>query len=249
MRIARYLAVLSTSLLIIASNAILHAQAPDVGTFGPGEPGWLTPSPYTLTFKSTIVQRLGNGVTITHETIIHSGRDSHRRTYQHSQSGPDTWRTDIYDPVSNTTTMWDSREKVVTITHWDHPDNPPPSTTASTPQNQPHAAPPPIAHEQTDKPQIEELGTKTILGMTVKGERITGAIPAESEGNDLPFSVVHEWWYSPDLGMNLIEIQDDPRRGTITNEIVDFQRIEPDASLFQIPEGYTVKDVYWHPSS
>jgi len=242
MRIARYFAVLSTSLLIVAGHSIVHAQAANVGTSGPGEPAWLYRSPHTLTFKSTMVQRLANGETITREIIIHSGRDSRGRTYQHSQSGPDTWRTDISDPASNTTAEWDSGEKVVTITHWNRPDKPPPSAKTSTPRNQPHAAPPPITQEQTDKPQIEELGTRTILGLTVKGERITLTIPAESVGNDLPFTVVHEWWYSPDLGMNLIEIEDDQGRGTVTNEVVDFQRIEPDASLFQIPEGYTVTD-------
>lgn len=76
------------------------------------------------------------------------------------------------------------------------------------------------------------------------GTRITHTIKAGSEGNDLDFAITNEVWYSPDLDKYLLQITDDPRTGTHTLEATDLRLGEPDPSLFQIPEGYTVHDVY-----
>ena len=40
------------------------------------------------------------------------------------------------------------------------------------------------------------------------------------------------------------QVQDDPRSGLHTMELTDIERAEPDPALFQVPEGYTVKDQY-----
>jgi hypothetical protein len=79
-------------------------------------------------------------------------------------------------------------------------------------------------------------------GVEAKGTRTTRVIPAGREGNDQPITVVHENWISPELRITVMSINDDPRTGTSTMELTDIERGEPDAGLFQVPEGYTVKD-------
>jgi hypothetical protein len=53
---------------------------------------------------------------------------------------------------------------------------------------------------------------------------------------------VNESWRSPELNIILLSVHEDPRTGTRTAEVTDLDRAEPDPSVFQVPEGYTVKD-------
>ena len=92
------------------------------------------------------------------------------------------------------------------------------------------------------KPEVEDLGMKTINGVEAKGTRTTRVISAGREGNDQPLTVIHETWFSTALGIPVMSINDDPRVGTSTMELTDIERGEPDPALFQVPEGYTVKE-------
>jgi hypothetical protein len=44
------------------------------------------------------------------------------------------------------------------------------------------------------------------------------------------------------MNILLLSAREDPRTGTRTTEVTDLDRGEPDASVFQVPEGYTVKE-------
>jgi hypothetical protein len=84
----------------------------------------------------------------------------------------------------------------------------------------------------------------TINGVSVGAEytRITRTIPAGEIGNDKPIQVVSERWYSPELQIIVKSTRSDPRFGTTTYTVTNIQKTEPDASLFTIPAGYTVKE-------
>jgi hypothetical protein len=43
--------------------------------------------------------------------------------------------------------------------------------------------------------------------------------------------------------MVLLDIKDDPFFGKSTYEVTSFTAGEPDASLFQVPAGYTIKEL------
>ncbi len=92
--------------------------------------------------------------------------------------------------------------------------------------------------------QRESLPGKTINGIYAEGVRITQTYPIGYFGNDRPIVVVHETWTSPDLKITVFATTDDPRTGTRTTEVTNLDRSEPDPALFQIPEGYTVRDQY-----
>lgn len=85
-----------------------------------------------------------------------------------------------------------------------------------------------------------DLGTQTINGVSAQGTRITRTIPAGEIGNERPIVMTTERWYSPDLQTYILTKRSDPLIGDTVMQFTNIQRQEPDASLFQVPAGYTV---------
>ncbi|HKH98460.1 MAG TPA: hypothetical protein VJ999_05070 [Candidatus Sulfotelmatobacter sp.] len=89
---------------------------------------------------------------------------------------------------------------------------------------------------------VEDLGTATLSGVEVEGKRLTRVIPEGTVGNDRPFTTVEEIWHSKELDVNVQVKRSDPRWGTRTATMTEINLGEPDASYFQIPEGYRVEE-------
>jgi hypothetical protein len=52
---------------------------------------------------------------------------------------------------------------------------------------------------------------------------------------------VRETWIADDLKVPLMTKVTDPRMGTMSMELTNINRSQPDPSLFQVPADYTVK--------
>jgi hypothetical protein len=91
---------------------------------------------------------------------------------------------------------------------------------------------------------MENLDSREIEGIPVTGTRFTNITEAGEAGNDKPIVSTVESWYSTDLKLTLLLVNEDPRYGKTTDKLVNIQRNEPALAVFQIPDGYTVKDVY-----
>jgi hypothetical protein len=87
----------------------------------------------------------------------------------------------------------------------------------------------------------ESLGSDTIDGINVVGSRETVSINAGVVGNSQPLATTREFWYSPDLQVNLSIIRKDPREGTQVIRVIDLSRSEPDPAMFQVPAGFVVE--------
>jgi hypothetical protein len=61
-------------------------------------------------------------------------------------------------------------------------------------------------------------------------------------GNDRKVTVEREYWYSTQLGINLLSIRSDPRFGKQTFRATNLMLSEPDAKLFELPDGFKVED-------
>jgi hypothetical protein len=61
-------------------------------------------------------------------------------------------------------------------------------------------------------------------------------------GNTQPIVSVSERWFSTDLQITVQSKHTDPRMGETDYSLTNLSRSEPDASLFEPPAGYTVKD-------
>ncbi|MDQ6704819.1 MAG: hypothetical protein M3Z85_02510 [Acidobacteriota bacterium] len=90
--------------------------------------------------------------------------------------------------------------------------------------------------------KTESLGKQTIEGVEAEGTRTTMTIPAGEIGNERPIQIVSERWFSPALQTYVLTKRNDPMAGETVYRLSNIGRSEPDASLFQIPPGYTVKD-------
>jgi hypothetical protein len=88
----------------------------------------------------------------------------------------------------------------------------------------------------------ETLTPKQIEGILAEGRRSTTIIPAGTIGNDQPITIVSEEWKSPDLGVLVMTDHKDPRNGESSYRLLNISRGEPDASLFQVPADYTIRE-------
>jgi hypothetical protein len=89
----------------------------------------------------------------------------------------------------------------------------------------------------------ESIGNDVIDGINLVGTRETLTIEAGVLGNSQPLVVTREFWYSPDLQVNLAITRKDPRQGTQVVRVGDVSRAEPDPAMFKIPAGFTVQGI------
>jgi hypothetical protein len=227
------------------------------GGFRAGTGKVVTGEPYTATVTTTSVEKLTNGTTISHTSTISEARDYEGRTVR-SVTTPPTGsssqgftRTTVMDPVAHTITEW--RSQSTTATQFQLPANPhgqgrawPASGGAGNgATGGPQAGSPGGArfHAQVTK---TTLPSQTLAGVNAEGVRTTMTIPAGAQGNDKPLVSVRELWTSPDLKIVLLETSDDPREGSRKTEVNSLTPGAPDPTLFQVPQGYTVKTQTGH---
>ena len=58
-----------------------------------------------------------------------------------------------------------------------------------------------------------------------------------------PILTRREFWYSPQLGVNLISKREDPRFGIQNFEVTDIILGDPDSKLFEVPGGSKILDL------
>jgi hypothetical protein len=86
----------------------------------------------------------------------------------------------------------------------------------------------------------EPMGKRTIEGVDAEGTQTVNTIKAGSIGNDRDIQVTGESWYSPELQMTVMSKHSDPRTGEESFRLININRNEPAAYLFQVPSGYTI---------
>ena len=90
--------------------------------------------------------------------------------------------------------------------------------------------------------KVEALGTQMFEGVQASGTRVTLTIAAGREGNDRPYDIVSERWYSPDLQMVVMTRQSDPRSGDKTFKLANITLGEPARSLFEPAPNFRMKE-------
>jgi hypothetical protein len=85
----------------------------------------------------------------------------------------------------------------------------------------------------------KDLGWKTIGDVEVVGSSEVTTIKAGTMGYEQSEPIVKEFWYSPQLGINVITKRFDPRASAIQNfEMGNISLAEPDAKMFEPPAEY-----------
>jgi hypothetical protein len=192
----------------------------------------LADAPFTATVNTEWVRPLGDGTRITLQNHRLIARDKRGRIFQERRSlvpasgkgASVLTQTEISDPVSRGRYICVPKELVCQLEELT-------------------AEPPPTASKKVNSPEYESLGKKWIAGLETIGSRQTGVIPANEVGNDSPIHTSREFWYSAQLGLNILSIRDDPRFGTERFELSDVLLGDPDATLFAPPEGSKILDL------
>jgi len=227
------------SLTAQSSDQALHAPSGGVRTTVtsiavPPLPG----APFIATVSTEWKRTLDDGSVVTignHRTIARDniGRIFQERRNLHPAGDPhenEINRLEFADPRAHTiSTCW-PEARICQVNYY----------FAST------AAPPPAPAGPIDGGKgfltRIELGSDSVSGVETIGTRETTTFNAGSIGNDRAISIVKEFWYSQQLGINVIEKRQDPRYGSQTFTVSPIVLGEPDASLFDIPAGFRIDD-------
>ena len=253
--ISRFAAV---AIAAMALGVIAEGQSSEPCTLGVnGYMGYgtsrKTGAPYSATVKTTFDQTLPGGNSIHGTTRARQARDSVGKTLSEFVTGclrgedgqpQERLQINVDDPVTKTHMFWQvndySSPKIVRLSHYDERPRP-----QLTPEEIAARAKASRMQQPPSKQwHTEELGTKMIDGVTVRGRRSVRTVPAGEEGNELPLEIIDESWESRDMGLTLLRIYDDPRRGKTTTEFENLSLAEPDPALFAVPAGYKVEEVH-----
>lgn len=97
-----------------------------------------------------------------------------------------------------------------------------------------------LRHNPTADVFAEDLGHKMIEGIDALGIKTTQSGSEEDEWKGKPIRIF-EKWVSDDLAATLVETVIDLKKNIeTTSRLTDVSRVEPDASLFEIPAGYKI---------
>ncbi len=207
-------------------------------------------APYQAEAVTEVVQTLADGNRISRKTTSTVARDGEGRVRRETPMaalgplapGDGPKLVFIHDPVAKTGYALEMDEKVARKL------SPPPHFERHAPPGpEPQAGVREMRKlrkkvKDFPKGKKEDLGSQTIEGVTAKGSRSTHTIAAGEIGNERPIQVVDERWFSDELQTVVMSRHVDPRMGETMYRLTSIQKGEPDASLFQVPEGFKVEE-------
>jgi hypothetical protein len=209
-------------------------------------PNTVTGAPFSATFSQETTQNLADGNHIQRTSTGTMARDGNGRTHRDlTLPAIGEWATSgrtpphlvlISDPVANANYVLETDRKIAR-------QMPALRGGKGGKVGMGPGGPPPFGLEPQNESTSLSLGTQMINGISAQGTRTTRTIPAGAIGNEKPIVITVERWYSPDLQMNVMIKRSDPRTGDNVFQLTNIVRSEPDASLFQVPSDYTVKQV------
>jgi hypothetical protein len=233
MRLPSCLPAFSCLVLLAVAIVIPAAAAQDI---------FVTPIP-NVPFSGVVnVERSyvqPDGSIVSFRTIREIGRDSRGRIHNELRvfvpvsdtNTPPVVRIHLYDPQTRISTMLNPQKRIF----WTQTVSNPPSTVPPAPR---YGSAIQQGLPQNEFTREEDLGVHEFDGLLAHGFRETQTISAENSGNGKETVITDEYWYSDELRINLMIKHSDPRTGTVTLTVTQVARIEPDPSLFEIPDGY-----------
>lgn len=221
-----------------------------MGFGGPGGPGrggagpvqTVTGAPYSAVEVRTTQQVLAAGNVIQRQDQTTVYRDTQgrvrRETTRKGADGQPVTMVSISDPVAGTVTELNAANKTAFTRPARFPNQ---SQTASSTNRTQTMGAAGRRGESEANVKRETLAARSMNGLLASGTRVTRTIPAGTIGNSQAIDTVRETWMADDLKVPLMTKTTDPRMGTVTMELTNLNRSQPDPSLFQVPADYTVK--------
>ena len=195
-------------------------------------------APFSATVVTESIRQLADGTAITQGNRRAIARDRAGRIYQErrllvpadGKHESVLTQIEISDPLAHTLYICIPKERVCQVELFSAPDFVPPPTAAT-------------VSREPGSVTLKDLGKQNIGGLETVGTRQTGVIETGTIGNNSPIEIKREYWYSPQLGVNLISKVQDPRIGALNFEVAEIVLGEPDPKLFQPPRDSKVIDL------
>lgn len=194
-------------------------------------------APFTATAKTIVVRILPDGSTITNWNQRRVARDMDGRIFQeratfvpeNSAKQPEVRLGEFTDPVAHTMYSCVPMAKICNLNGYFAAQSYP-------------MLPEGLQRDGHTFLTRENLGVETFEGMDVQHTRETFTFYKETIGNTNTILRVVEYWYSPELGIDLKVTRHDPRDGDQTLWLTDISPTAADPSVFQVPADYRIFD-------
>ena len=196
-------------------------------------------APFMAIAKTLWVQTLPDGSAVTRQNERVVARDMDGRIFQERRTFipvPDDGKQkseaylDLFtDPVAHTMYSCSPGTGVCDLSNYEEPVNQPETPAGLQPDG--------ISFLTR-----ENLGVDTLEGLQVQRSRETFTFFKQKIGNTKTILRVVDYWYSPELGVNLKVVRHDPRDGDQTLWLANISPTAADPSTFQVPPGYQVND-------
>jgi hypothetical protein len=199
-------------------------------------------APFTLTLETEWVKQLYDGGTTTLVNKRRIARDAEGRVYQERwalvpKNDPRVQSIQtmiqIHDPLAHT--RYDCFLKTSTCELLNYTNS---TSNIYKPMS---PATGPLPGDQGSAIH-EDLGRRLIDGVETEGAHDILIYNPGAFGNDRKMTVENEFWWSPQLGLNLLSTKIDPRIGKQSFTVTELAQGDPDPSLFQLPAGFEVVD-------
>ena len=219
-------------------------RRPDGGAYGPMQSIFVPPkpgAPFSLTLATEWTRPMENGGTFTLVNERHIMRDSRGRIYQERwflvpKGGKLKSQMNVFqitDPEQHTWYNCEPATKVCELLEY---------RLTATENYQPPIGPSGPLPNGNGFRTHEDLGMGNRLGVNTHGYRESTTMNAGVMGNDKPMVSMREFWYSPELGFNLLSIVDEPQSGKQVFTVKELSTSEPELTYFEVPEGYKIVD-------
>jgi hypothetical protein len=263
--------ILAVAACFLSTGLLVQAQTPDNAVHAPDGGAQekidsisippLTNAPFQATVTLQWTRHLANGSTLVvrnHRLVV---RDSQGNIYQERRTfvpdGSDKEaqirRIEISNPLKHTKYFCNAALTQCTLRNYFPED----MVRAVTPQANTAAASssanisataqrrrrPPKAIAANSEVIHTTLGTRSIEGLDAVGTKDTRIIPPGAGGNSTPLESSKEFWYSPQLGLNLRVLRIDPLHGDQSFKVTDVSLTEPDPQRFVLPPTCKVRDM------
>lgn len=224
-------------------KSLQPSHAPDGGTMErfasitiPAKAG----APFTATVNTEWIRRLADGSNITLKNHRSIARDGQGRIFEEraffvpddGRHESTAYQIEISDPATHQRYVCHVAERVCRLQLF---------LGSAAPEI---AGSAPLDKAGTPGTTVENLGTQAVSGLQTVGTRETHVVQAATIGNEAPILEKKEFWYSPELGINLITKRQEARFSSEQNfEVTNISLSDPEAKLFAPPAGYTIVDL------
>jgi hypothetical protein len=194
-------------------------------------------APFTATAKTVWVEILPDDSTITHWNERAVARDMDGRIFQErrffvpdgSKDQPPLRVLQYTDPLQHTFYECNPRSKTCDLSDYSPGDMQP-------------LAPAGLQPDGATYLTRENLGVDTFEGLEVQRSRETYTYYKQTIGNTKTILRVVEYWYSPQLGINVQVKRHDPRDGDQTLWLTKISLSPADPETFKVPADYQIFD-------